>query len=364
MKSPYFALIFGFLFLSVPCSKTKCAVRPPYHGDLNSRNQEYMLRYIDTIAWLQKRLGCSANYNFLLSLQATTCIKQSQTLFASNRRYEALHQAALAIDAADKSGQLLLRSDAHCNMAKLEMQLEMHQQAACHHDTSRQLLQTAYHIIQHKLDSTPPRDHKSIQLAFGIICFVLLLMYIWGWRRFRHHFNDTMHIFQMGEGQHVALEEEKKESDVRQQQVMASTGETASECHLDVAQPIAAKQRCLCDNDQKKYDNLYAKIVQWLEEEKRYTWQNITLSMMAKEMGTNRSYLSKAISGKHLNFSSMLNHYRVEEAMRLLSDDPQRPLEYIAVKVGFKHYTTFTAAVERETNLTPSQWRDSTINGA
>ena len=362
-------LMLGFLFLSITRSKAEeasllsCPVKTVCPGDLNNRNQEELLQYIDTIAWLQKRLGCSGDYNFLLSLQATACIEKSQTLFVSNRRSEALHQASLAIDAANKSEQLPLLSDAHFNMAKLYMQLEMHKQAACHHDTSRQLLQKAYRIIQRKLGSAPPRDHKQQPLIFGLICFALLLLFLRFWRDLHYHREAMMRIIQMIRGQSIALEEEKRKSVALQQQFTASVKAeaTASE-HREEVQPADNELYCSSNGDEEKYDELYTKVVNWLEEGKRYTQPNITLFLAARELGTNRSYLSKAIAVKQLHFSSMLNKCRLEEAARLLSANPQWSLDYIAVKVGFNHYPTFTAAVKRETNLAPSQWRDFIIH--
>lgn len=60
---------------------------------------------------------------------------------------------------------------------------------------------------------------------------------------------------------------------------------------------------------------------------------------MSREIGTNRSYLSKAINQQGVRFTDLINKYRIQEIMQIF-EDPEDPrnsknLDEIAAEVGF-----------------------------
>jgi len=96
-----------------------------------------------------------------------------------------------------------------------------------------------------------------------------------------------------------------------------------------------------------------------MEDERVFTDSTITLDKIAKQLGTNRSTLSKAInSGLGVNFSTFLNSYRIKEAIRLLNENNAQSykLESIGRMCGFKSRQVFHRAFKNETGMNMRQY--------
>lgn len=81
------------------------------------------------------------------------------------------------------------------------------------------------------------------------------------------------------------------------------------------------------------------------------------LSELSQIIGTNKSYVSQVINEAYnRNFNSLLNDYRIREAMKIISDPANHKytIETIAGKVGYNSKTSFNNAFKKYTGLTPS----------
>lgn len=98
-----------------------------------------------------------------------------------------------------------------------------------------------------------------------------------------------------------------------------------------------------------------------MDEEKIYLNPELRLDSVAKILHTNRTYLSWIIKEDfNDNFISFVNHYRIEEAKRLITDvDNHSSLYEIAEQVGFKSQSSFNAFFKRFTNQTPAKFKKS-----
>ncbi len=108
-------------------------------------------------------------------------------------------------------------------------------------------------------------------------------------------------------------------------------------------------------------DELYEKIVQKLVVEKKYRDPEYSALIMARELETNSRYISAVVNlrfGK--NYSSLVNEYRVREAMFLLVDPRYAGLAIaeIARMVGFGNRQSFYSAFFRERGTTPNEYRN------
>lgn len=94
-------------------------------------------------------------------------------------------------------------------------------------------------------------------------------------------------------------------------------------------------------------------------ERKIFTDPGITINQVADMLGTNRTYLSKAINestGK--TFTQLVSEYRIHEAIALVSDLEQNlPLKVIATTVGFNSLSTFYSAFQSVTGMPPARYR-------
>jgi AraC-like DNA-binding protein len=96
-----------------------------------------------------------------------------------------------------------------------------------------------------------------------------------------------------------------------------------------------------------------------MEEERWYLDPALTLTDMARHLGTNTSKLSRAINtGLGENFNSFVNRYRVEAVKRCLKDpDNDQDVLSIAYDCGFNSKTNFNRGFKKVTNMTPLAYR-------
>ncbi|OFY43229.1 MAG: hypothetical protein A2X18_09310 [Bacteroidetes bacterium GWF2_40_14] len=97
-----------------------------------------------------------------------------------------------------------------------------------------------------------------------------------------------------------------------------------------------------------------------IETRKLYLNQGFTLTMLAKELGTNRTYLSRYIGEvKRCRFTDYINNLRAEHAKNLLLTQEIQPLADIAMISGFgsvramnrsflKNYGKLPATIRKE----------------
>lgn len=103
-------------------------------------------------------------------------------------------------------------------------------------------------------------------------------------------------------------------------------------------------------------------IEQLMNEKMLYTNTDLSLDMLAAELGLHRRHVSGAINacaGK--NFFAYLNENRVKEAIRIMSEPGNKNLtiDAIAFDSGFNDRKTFHRIFKQFTGLTPGAFRNS-----
>lgn len=104
---------------------------------------------------------------------------------------------------------------------------------------------------------------------------------------------------------------------------------------------------------------LLEKLKHALETEKRYLDPSLTLTTLAKELHTNREYLSRTINhcfGK--SYTDYINEYRIYTAIEILESirnkaAKPRTMLNIANASGFKSTSTFNPAFKKVAGVTP-----------
>lgn len=96
---------------------------------------------------------------------------------------------------------------------------------------------------------------------------------------------------------------------------------------------------------------------QWMETEKPYLHPEFRLQDLTQVLPLNRTYLSQFINAEYnCSFYQFVTNYRVEEAKRLMKEQPEMKMQDIAEHCGFSSPTVFTRTFARETGMTPSEW--------
>ncbi len=107
-------------------------------------------------------------------------------------------------------------------------------------------------------------------------------------------------------------------------------------------------------------DDLKEKILQELVIKKKYKDRFYTARKLAADIGTNTRYISATIRVKfHTSYTTLVNKFRVEEAVSALTDSRYEDLtvEDIGLMVGFAHRQSFHTAFLRLTGITPKAYR-------
>jgi AraC-like DNA-binding protein len=95
-----------------------------------------------------------------------------------------------------------------------------------------------------------------------------------------------------------------------------------------------------------------------------YRTPGLTIDQAARDMNTNRSYLSRYLNEvRHMTFYTWIAQMRIQEAQTLLSTDHDASIEQIAMRVGFTTASTFSSTFKKVVGMTPYQWRISRQNG-
>lgn len=96
---------------------------------------------------------------------------------------------------------------------------------------------------------------------------------------------------------------------------------------------------------------------QWMETNKPYLNPNFRLTDLRQVLPMNRTYLSQFINAEYdCTFYQFVTNYRVEEAKRLMSENPQLKMQDVADRCGFSSATVFGRIFARETGFTPTEW--------
>lgn len=139
-----------------------------------------------------------------------------------------------------------------------------------------------------------------------------------------------------------------------------------SECHVQaftiLGQLLIPALDKFRHSEQRNPNYYFSEFIRLLEEEKLYMDSSISLTKFSEIMNIHSSYLSKIINDEsQLNFSSILNKYRVGEVKKMLVDEEYNSYGTlgIAFKAGFNSKAAFNRAFKKETSLSPSEYKCS-----
>jgi AraC-like DNA-binding protein len=106
--------------------------------------------------------------------------------------------------------------------------------------------------------------------------------------------------------------------------------------------------------------HLFSKASALIVEQKQFKNPELTLKSLSEALNVSTQVLSMVINQKsQKNFNAFVNHYRVDEAIRLLNDRGYQNLTIssIAYEVGFNSISSFNSAFKKQTNKTPQAYR-------
>jgi len=113
--------------------------------------------------------------------------------------------------------------------------------------------------------------------------------------------------------------------------------------------------------EENGFEDLNQKLERWTNN-KGFTKGEITISELALQLKTNRTYLSNYInSSKNMNFNRWLNSLRIEEAKNRMKENPDTPLSELASQLGYVNLSSFSRQFSAIVGISPSHWRKSNL---
>ena len=125
--------------------------------------------------------------------------------------------------------------------------------------------------------------------------------------------------------------------------------------HLPVAE--AKTQTKIEEEETNPPFELMAQIIHLMENEKQFLNPKLTIEELARQLKTNKTYLSQIINTYfQKNFNNMVNEYRIHEILIWMTNRENANLSFegMAFKAGFYNRTTFYEAFKHFTGVTPS----------
>jgi len=105
-------------------------------------------------------------------------------------------------------------------------------------------------------------------------------------------------------------------------------------------------------------DAMELKLRQLMEAEKLYTQETLSLSILAEQMEISTHQLSELINTRfEKSFSQLVREYRVNEAKRMLIDEPKASVLSIGLSTGFTSQSNFYTAFRDITGMAPGNFR-------
>ena len=103
---------------------------------------------------------------------------------------------------------------------------------------------------------------------------------------------------------------------------------------------------------------IWARLRQLMVEERAFLINGLKIGQLANMAGYSVDHVSQSISlcGEQ-NFFDFVNHYRIEEAARLLREEPNLSISQIAEESGFNSQSTFYTQFKKYYDQTPRQFR-------
>ena len=107
-------------------------------------------------------------------------------------------------------------------------------------------------------------------------------------------------------------------------------------------------------------DEMQEKIMNIIVMQKKYRDKDYSAKKLAEDLGTNTRYISAVVNVRfHMNYTSFVNKYRIDEAMTILVDKRYQNLrmEEVSDMVGFANRQSFYASFYRVVGVTPRDYR-------
>ena len=129
--------------------------------------------------------------------------------------------------------------------------------------------------------------------------------------------------------------------------------------------PVTGEDLNSPQDDKRKAINSESaqRLTRWMRETKPYLNPDFQLMDLRHVLPMNRTYLSRFLRDEFgCTFYQFVNKYRIEEAKRLMTEQPEMRLADVATRSGFSSREAFARTFTQVTGLSPREWEKECNN--
>ena len=109
-------------------------------------------------------------------------------------------------------------------------------------------------------------------------------------------------------------------------------------------------------------NDLQTRITDLVEEKQLFLIKDLKITDIARELGTNATYISACINGQMgISFPEFISRYRVEYALKLMQEHPEMSSVEVWEASGFNNEKTFFRRFRSQTGMTPAEWKKQNL---
>ena len=109
-------------------------------------------------------------------------------------------------------------------------------------------------------------------------------------------------------------------------------------------------------------NDLQTRITELVEEKQLFLIKDLKISDIARELGTNATYISACINGQMgISFPEFISRYRVDYALKLMQEHPEMSSVEVWEASGFNNEKTFFRRFRLQTGMTPAEWKKQNL---
>lgn len=94
-------------------------------------------------------------------------------------------------------------------------------------------------------------------------------------------------------------------------------------------------------------------------DDKPFTKKGLTIGDLSKDLSIPKYRISNYVNADNTNFCSWINDLRIEEAARMLKEEPSLSISEIADRTGFCDLPAFSRAFKKTKGISPSEYRNN-----
>ena len=210
-------------------------------------------------------------------------------------------------------------------------------------------------------DNYADLEHKEVWQSFVVLAMVLLMFSIYAFTSEGPFYQYAMQLIlvvficyflwrvETLSDLSIPVNEEEEAQENRMEALITRTMDQAASPHDAPHDPPLTFR-----------NNIGPLLKKYCEEPQRYLQHDISVTQLARQVGINRSYLSKHFASQGITYNAYINGLRIQHFINLYHESAaaHQPVtaQQLAYQSGFRSYNTFSVAFKRIMGMTATEW--------